>query len=105
MKVYGAADVIAWIEANVPHNPTQTPREQALWWAAYRSAQSMHDSFTIKDWARMLLDGSPPIQGDEDIQEVVDGFFYDPENPTDEEAEQVEENLRDFWDVKENSDA
>lgn len=106
MVVRGAADVIAWVTDNVPHNPTQTPREQALWWAAYRSAQSIIQDFTAKDLAHMLLDGSPPLRDDSDIQDVVEGFFYDTENPTDEEAEQVEADLREFWGLdKENDDA
>lgn len=94
------SDVIAWVGANVPKNPTQTPRDQALWWAAYRSAESIHSGFTVKDLALMLLDGTPPIETDEDIQSVINGFFYDEDAPDDDEIKQVEADLRDFWGLK-----
>jgi len=48
----------------------------------------------------MLLDGTPPIETDEDIQSVINGFFYDEDAPDDDEIKQVEADLRDFWGLK-----
>lgn len=83
-----AQDLIDWIIFNTDHKDSTTAEPAAIFFVATQEAAFIHCANTIKDTARMLLDGLPPIN-----MKYVQGWL-DQKNEENEEA--IEENLKPF---------
>lgn len=96
------AQVVAWIAANYEHDrheQKRTDKQRAMWFFAYREAESWVDMRT-KDIADVILTGMPKLTRahiDEQLRESVNegGEDYQLAEPFDLTSE-----LREFWGVK-----
>lgn len=74
----------------------KTPKHAALWWLAAQQADAYLDSFTRRDWAALLLEGTTPLTL-KDLQDELDARFDD--GAYESVAAQVEVELRTFFGV------
>ena len=56
-------DLVDWVIRNTEHDTTPKAEEAVCWFVAIQEATMIHESNTIKDTARMLLDGCSKISG------------------------------------------
>ena len=76
-----------------------TPLEAALWFCAYRDAETNVDCNRTKDWAYLLRDGFTGYKTEDDLQDFIESMREDTEYATPDEVATLERDLRDFFDL------
>lgn len=73
MKMWTAHDLVKWVADN--HPTDENALQQACWFIAYQEALMIHESWGVKDYARIVLRGDRlggPYMSHDDVQTWLD---------------------------------
>lgn len=89
----------AWIKANFKpgSQDKRKPHELAMWFFAWREAESgAYSELRTKDIAHLLLTGLPKLTP----ADIDDALLAEDEGDTEFDAQDLTQELREFWGVK-----
>lgn len=101
-KFWTVYDVAKWIAANVPLDEWREhghKRNAAIWWSAFSNAEAMRD-LNMREMTELIVEGSRPWRG-KDVTDQLQAQYEDAGGDATEEVNQnIENDLRTFWNVK-----
>ena len=96
--------LMTWEEmlAIFPADYKKNTESGLIWWSAYHEASELHDCNTIKDWARLILDGMPPCTRESAlnlVQQLVQSWMEDEDYTLAEAKKKALDIIREFFQI------